>query len=186
MNNNDVKSPADLNEEQILSEPNCISDAESNDRLVNLSFVDGGVKVSRVGERTIVSMLSYFRADKLCKFMNYLGYTNMPDVMTNTLKKYGYTYNYKLGGYVTKTTGIVILDPRDNDNEIAAVNMATTKAKVKAYDRAARCLMTIRNVIADTMILFDDAYIALNELYLDENEALNRVIKTGYCNPDKQ
>jgi len=131
-------------------------------------------------------MVSYFRADKMCKFMNLLGYTNMPDVVTNTLKKYGYVYDYKLAGYATKTTGIVILDSRDADEQNKANNMATTKAKVKAYDRASRCLMTIRNILVDTMALFDDAHIALQDLYIDECEALDRVIATGYCNPDKQ
>lgn len=187
---NNVNNPADLNEEQkaqilneSMNEPNGFVD--TNDRIINLSFDDNSVKFSRLNERTIASMVSYFRADKLCKFMNYLGYTNIPDIVTNTLKEYGYVYNYKLAGYTTKTTGIVILDPRDEDEQVKANNMAITKAKVKAYDRAARCLCKIRDILADTMTLFEDAAFAIGKLYADECDALDRVIETGYCNPDK-
>lgn len=156
------------------------------DKIINLSFDDNAIKVCRYKERTIVSMVSYFRTDKLVKFMKELGYATLPCVVLDTLKSYGYTYDYKLGGWMTKTTGVTTLDERDEDVQEKANHIAMTKAKVKAYDRAIRCLNKIKIALANAMILFDDSENAISHYLDDEKEALDRVIETGYCNPDKK
>lgn len=156
------------------------------DKIINLSFDDNSIKVCRYKERTIVNLVSYFRTDKLVKFMKEFGYDTLPCVVLNTLKSYGYTYDYKLGGWMTKTTGVTSLDKRDEDVQEKANHIAMTKAKVKAYDRATRCLGKIKVALANAMILFDNSEFAFSH-YLDaEKKALDRVIETGYCNPDKK
>lgn len=156
------------------------------DKIINLSFNDNEVKVSRVNGMTVASLVSYFRTDKLVKFMNEMGFENMPDVVRKTLSSYGYSYDYKLNGWTTKTTGVTCLDSRDEDDQIKANHIAMTKAKVKAYDRAKRCLDKIKNSFANACILFDDSQITINHYLEDERAALDRVIETGYCNPDKK
>lgn len=159
-----------------------ISDEKKN--IITLSFDDKSIKPHRFDKRTIVKMRSYFRSDKIQKFINYFGFEEIPDAMKNILKSYGYHYDYKLNGWVTNTIGIATLDPRDGDEQIKANHIAVTKSKVKAYDRAQRCLYRIANLFFNVAELFERSNNELVHYLDDECAALDRVIETGYCNPN--
>lgn len=153
----------------------------NSNRIIKLSFDDNSVSITRKSEVTAVSVVSYFRSDKLFKFMNDIGFDSITNVVYNTLAEYGYQYNYKLNGWATKTCGTTRLDERDNDDQTLATRIAMTKAKSKAYSRAIRCLNKIKNKFADAMIMFDDSQLELQEYGVDENDAISRVIQTGSC-----
>lgn len=158
-----------------------------NYRIINLSFDDKSIKVSHSEiDKTIVSMVSYFRGDKLTKFMKELGYVNMPDVVVNILKESGYTYNHKLNAWTTKTTGVATLDEYDEYDSGKGIRIATTKAKVKAYKKSYNCLTKIMTAFTNTSILFGNSAGLIGKYYQEELEALERVIETGYCNPEKK
>lgn len=156
------------------------------DRIIKLTFDSEHRCHSRKGTRTIVKLKSYFREENFDQIFAQLGFTTLPEPVRETLKKYGYKYDYKLGGWATTTTGIVNLNPNDEDNQYKANNIATSKAKSKAYDKAKRCIKEISSVFYKTFMNLMDSLD--NITYISDNEinALDRCIETGYCNPNKQ
>jgi len=71
------------------------------DRLIKLTFDDSHRCLVRKGNRTIVKMTSYFKQENFDQIFSQLGFTTLPEPVLSTLKKYGYTYDYKLGGWKT-------------------------------------------------------------------------------------
>lgn len=165
-----------------------------NKKIVNLSFDDNRMSIRRVIDTkrgdtkviTVASIVSYFRADKIQKFLQEAGHPTMPEAVLNVLNKYGYTYDYKLNGWVTKVSASIVLDAEDEDDEVKANHISMTKAKVKSYDRAYRCLKEIKNVFVESAKVFEDSKWTLAHYLGDENDALDRAIETGYCNPNKK
>ena len=155
-------------------------------RIIKLSFNDKGVRVKRRGLTTTVKMVSYFREDYLRKFLGELGFVEIPSLITDALKKYGYTYDYKLHGWKITLSGDATLDERDVDDQKAANRVATTRAKYHSYKHAERFMNYVVTSLEKIVAMFGDSRISLEKFVEDEGVALNRVIETGYCNPDKQ
>lgn len=154
-----------------------------NKKTINLSFDDKNVVTKLFGARTIVELKSYVSSKKLDKFLNELGYRTLPEPVLNVFNKYGYKYDHKLGGWATITTGVAVLNKEDTPDSTKGVRIAMSKAKVKAYSRANRCFLNIRNIFASTSEMFSP----FKMLYYmnEESQALERVIETGSSNPNK-
>ena len=155
-------------------------------KIINLSFDEKKVSKKRIGNRTIVALTSYMKEEKLRMYFNYIGFRSIPDIVLEILENGGYKYDYKLHGWKTNTSGVIVLNQDDEDNQDNAWRIAMTKAKLNAYKKAYRCLSEIESLFLSTTNLIQDSVDELVYLINEETNAFERVKETGYCDVNKQ
>lgn len=151
---------------------------------ITLSFDDRKKSIKAEGKRTIATLRSYIRQEHFDRYLNQFGFTTPPEPVLNILKKYGYKYDYKLGGWATSTKGIIILQDGDVNDEVKARNIATSKAKMNSYKKMLKVLEEMSDVFYDTFELCHISFKKMTNLYAGELGDFMKCRKTGYCDPN--
>lgn len=150
-----------------------------------MSFVDKSVKVNQYGNRTIASVVSGLKFSKFDNILSKFGLDTVPTFIENILEFYGYKRDYSLGMWVIKTTGVAKCSEGDDFDEVKGRRIALSRAKMKAYDTLALVMGEIVNTFYNVEDLFVNTLNAMVDFSVNEEEAIENVITTGYSKPRK-
>lgn len=146
---------------------------------ITLSFIDKSIAVSTVGNKTYATIKSGFKFTKFDAYFHQFGFKSLPEVVVDTLNKYGYKRDLKTGMWVTKTNGIAVCAPEDTNVETTGQRIALMRAKAKAYEKSFRCIAEVWKQFNDVSRLFLETTLDLEDFIGDEYDAIDRVIETG-------
>lgn len=146
-----------------------------------------------VRTRTIVSIPCIFDESRINKELADFGFISFPEGIRNILNRYGFKYDYNIGGWVKMFTGIAVhfasikenggTIQEDQYNEKYGFNVALTRAKLKSQYVACKIMEEIAGVFQIVSETFRASAEHFNEIYYAELDAHERVCETGYCDP---
>ncbi len=146
-----------------------------------------------VRTKTIVSVPCIFKEVRINKELADFGFVTFPEGIRNILNRYGFRYDYKMGGWVKKFTGVAVHFASIKENgeaiqddqygEEYGFNVAMTRAKLKSQLVARKIMEQIAGVFQLAAETFSASAEHFNEVYLAELDAHERVVTTGYCDP---
>lgn len=146
---------------------------------IKLTFLDKSVNYKRVDKTTTCYLTTCFNLDKLVPVLHHAGLTSTPKNIRDIMKKHGYFYDSKKDAYMALSSGSVVLDPRDVDDQEKANRIAFSKAKLNAYRKAESTLNEIYESFGKLAEFFFSSKNAISDFIADENTALGRIIETG-------
>jgi hypothetical protein len=137
--------------------------------------------------KTIVSIPCIFKETRLNKELAELGFKEFPEFIRDILEKYGFKYDYKLGGWTRRFKGETLhrSDGGDPYSEEYGYNVAMTKAKYKSQSTAWKIMTEIHGIFCAISTVFEISADHFNQVTIAESEALERVMETGYCAKNK-
>lgn len=146
-----------------------------------------------VRTKTIVSIPCIFKEVRINKELADFGFVTFPEGIRNILNRYGFRYDYKMGGWVKEFTGVAVhfasikengeTIQSDQYSEEYGFNVAISRAKLKSQLVARNIMEQIAGVFQLASETFSASADHFNEIYHMELDGHKRVVETGYYNP---